>query len=91
MFENVSYSYKYSYKTLYDLFSRVIILTKATYYLLFFVNYFFNLVKANSSIQGIIFHKKLNSLYNNKLNNIKITIRSRFFSNIRECIFMIFN
>ena len=58
MFENLSHSYKLSYKTIYDLLAKEMILTETVYYILFFINYFLNLLAANKNMQNIIFHKK---------------------------------
>ena len=65
MFENVSHSYKYSYKTVYDLFAKTATIIEIVYYILFFINYILNLVTANINMQNIIFHKKL--IYNRKI------------------------
>ena len=59
VFENVSHSYRCSYKTIYDLFARVTILIHIVYYILFFVNYIFNLFIAILNIQNVVFHKKI--------------------------------
>ena len=57
-FENISHSYKLTYKTIYDLLTREIIIIETLYYIFFIVNYIFNLVEANINMQNIIFNKK---------------------------------
>ena len=57
--ENNAHYYKYSYKTIYDVFTKVTILIQVTYYILFSINYIINLFAANINIINIIFHKKL--------------------------------
>ena len=58
-FENTSQYYKYSYKTIYDIFANITIIIQITFYVLQTVNYFFNLFIANICIQNIIFPKKI--------------------------------
>ena len=87
MFENVSHSYKISYKTIYDLLTKVIILIETLYYIIFFVNYIFNLVKANIIIQKIIFYKKF--AHDHKIihlfsENYKFNLGHESISNVRN-------
>ena len=87
MFENVSHSYKIYYKTIYDLLTKVIILMETIYYILFFINYIFNLLTANIIIQNIIFHKKF--AHNQKMiqlfsENYKFNIGNKSFENIKN-------
>ena len=58
MFENTSQYYKYSYKTIYDIFEKVTIIIQITYYILKTVNYIFNLFIINIHIKKIIFPQK---------------------------------
>ena len=58
-FENLGHYYKYSYKTVYDIFEKLTIIIEVIHYVFYIVNYIYNLFIGNINIQNIIFHKKL--------------------------------
>ena len=60
-FENTSQYYKYTYKTIYDMFEKMIIIIQLKFYMLKTINYIFNLFISNIYIQSIIFQKKYSS------------------------------
>ena len=83
-FENLGHYYQYSYKTIYDIFEKVTILTQVAHYILFIINYIYNLFIGNIVIQNIIFHQKLP--YTRKIRNLfsdnyEFNLKNGYFKN----------
>ena len=81
-FDNLGHCYKYSYKTIYDVFEKVTILIEVMNYVFYTINYIYNLFIGNINIQNILFHQKLP--YTHKVrclfnNNYEFNLTNEYF------------